>query len=93
MYLLFALALGSLDLPVRSVALSAAALTKPISIECPVGQLTRVVSPERLVMLKASAGAADALAVAAEESSPLGVISIRPTKARESSLQMWNSAG
>jgi hypothetical protein len=88
MPLILAAVLATAGLPVRSVAIPPAAISKPVRIECPVGQLTQVVFPERLMLLKASAGAADALGVAAQQSSPLGVVSIRPTKVSTGTLEL-----
>src|SRR5262245_18800564 len=73
---------------VRSVVIPPAAVSKPVRIDCPVGQLTQIVFPERLVMLKASAGAADNLGVAAEKSSPLGVVGVRPVKVGTGTLEL-----
>lgn len=88
MPLILVVALATAGLPVRSVAIPPAAVAKPVRIECPVGQLTQIVFPERLVLLKASAGAADALGVAAQQSAPLGVVSVRPVKVSTGTLEL-----
>lgn len=88
MPLILAAAIAAVGLPVRSVAIPPAAVSKPVRIECPVGQLTQVVFPERLMLLKASAGAAEALGVAAQQSSPLGVVAIRPVKVSTGTLEL-----
>lgn len=88
MLLILAATLAAPSLPVRTVVIPPAALSKPMSIDCPVGQLTQIVLPERLILLKASAGAADDLGVAAEKSSPLGVVSVRPVKVATGTLEL-----
>jgi hypothetical protein len=88
MHLILAAALAAAGLPVRSVSIPAAAVSKPIRIDCPVGQLTQIVFPERLILLKASAGAADDLGVSAEQSSPVGMVSVRPRKTATGTLEL-----
>jgi hypothetical protein len=74
----FAILAAAVDLPVRTIPLSAAALARPIRIECPVDQTTRIVFPQPFVNVKTSAGAREALGLIPEASKPRGVIRVVP---------------
>src|SRR5262245_42820500 len=51
---------------------------KPVLVLCPVDQATRIVLPERLTRVTASAGAKSALGIAIERYQPEGALTIHP---------------
>ena len=65
------------SLPVRSVELPADA-SRPILVRCPKDQTTRIVLPERVSRLTASAGAKESLGLAVEQYSPFGILAVQP---------------
>jgi len=66
------------SLEVRHVSVPAGTGGAAVRIECPVGQTTRIVFPDRLVSLTASAGAQEALGLVPLASRPLGILSVTP---------------
>lgn len=75
--LLLAVAAGA-SLPTRTVELPGD-LAKPILVQCPVEQTTRIVLPERVSRLTASAGARESLGLTVEQYGPFGTMAVRPT--------------
>lgn len=72
------LLLAATDVPSRTVVVALGANTR-VRIECPKGQMTRIVLPERLRRLTSSpSGARLALGLRVEQSSPMGVIVVLP---------------
>lgn len=63
---------------VREVTLTPENTASPIKVECPVGESTRLVFPERLSRVTASAGAKTAMGITVESYRPQGVMTARP---------------
>ena len=74
---------------VREVTLPSGTVTSPIRVECPAEQTTRLVFPERLSRVTASAGAREAMGIAVESYRPFGVMTVRPARmARPARLEI-----
>lgn len=65
------------------VALTHDVLNLPIRVECPVGETTRLLFPERLSRVTASAGAKTAFGITVESYRPFGVLTVRPPGAAQ----------
>src|SRR5262245_36194496 len=74
--LLLAAGLASGD-SIRSVEVPARP-EKPVLVQCPIDQVTRIVLPERLTRVTASSGAKVALGITVERYQPEGVLVVHP---------------
>src|SRR5260370_28085869 len=59
---------------------------RSIRVECAVGTMTRLVFPERLLTLRWSKGAREALGARLSATAPVGIVEVRPTRLDTSGL-------